>query len=224
VHGTDDPRVQLLADLADGTRFAVLERLERGPASASELAGRLGVSPTQLANHLRRLRDAGLVTVSHEGRLARYELAEPGLREIFSMLNGLRGSPPRTDRTVPVASSCYDHLAGELGVTLMDHLLGASALKGRSEEGEMKLGPGAAAAFAELGVKLPMRSTRRMLAFACMDSRVGRPHLGGLLGAELAASLKARGWVAPLEEPRRLALTGTGRRALRRLGIQLPAS
>ena len=96
----NDPRVQLLAELADETRYAVLERLEQGPASASELAERLDVSPTQLANHLRRLRDAGLVAVSHEGRLALYELAEPGLREIFSMLNGLRGAPPRTGRPV----------------------------------------------------------------------------------------------------------------------------
>src|SRR5689334_13645010 len=98
-----DPRVQLLAELADLTRFAVLERLEKGPASASELAGLLDASPTQLANHLRRLRDAGLVTASHEGRLALYELAEPGLREIFSMLNGLRGAPPRTGRPIPAA-------------------------------------------------------------------------------------------------------------------------
>jgi len=91
---TGDPRVQLLAELADETRFAVLERLEAGPASATELTELLGVSPTLLANHLRRLRDAGLVTVSHHGRLAIYQLAEPGLREIFSMLNGLRGAPP----------------------------------------------------------------------------------------------------------------------------------
>jgi DNA-binding transcriptional ArsR family regulator len=224
VHGSDDPRVRLLADLADPTRFAVLERLERGPASAGELAERVGGSPTQLANHLRRLRDAGLVTVTHQGRLAHYELAEPGLREILSMLNGLRGSPRRSDRPAPLAVTCYDHLAGQVGVALMDYLLDAAALEDRSGEGELKLGLRAVSAFGELGVELPRTPTRRMLAFACMDSRVGRPHLGGLLGAELARSLKARGWVEPLEEPRRLALTTTGRRALRRLGIQLPAA
>jgi DNA-binding transcriptional ArsR family regulator len=224
VHGADDARIQLLADLADGTRFAVLERLERSPASASELAERLGVSPTQLANHLRRLRDAGLVTVSRQGRFAHYELAEPGLRELFSILNGLRGAPARTEPSAPVAATCYDHLAGRVGVALTDHLLDAAALQGRSGEGELELGPRAASAFAELGVDLPTGPTRRMLAFACMDSHVGRPHLGGLLGAELARSLKARGWVEPLEQPRRLTLTTAGHRGLRRLGIQLPAS
>ena len=141
----NDPRVQLLAELADETRYAVLERLEQGPASASELAERLDVSPTQLANHLRRLRDAGLVAVSHQGRLALYELAEPGLREIFSMLNGLRGAPPRTGRPVQVAATCYDHLAGQIGVALMDHLVQSRALEARDGEGELKLGPAAAA-------------------------------------------------------------------------------
>ena len=106
----------------------------------------------------------------------------------------------------------------------MDYLLTAGALLGRPGEGELKLGPHAASAFPELGVKLPTTPARRMLAFACMDSRVGRPHVGGLLGAELARSLNARGWVEPLEQPRRLALTTTGHRALRRLGIQLPAT
>ncbi len=135
MRASNDPRVQLLAELADETRYAVLERLEQGPASASELAERLGVSPTQLANHLRRLRDAGLVTVSHQGRLALYELAEPGLREIFSMLNGLRGAPPRTGRPVRVAATCYDHLAGQIGVALMDHLIQSRALRPETAKG-----------------------------------------------------------------------------------------
>ena len=177
--------------------IAVLERLEQGPASASELAERLGVSPTQLANHLRRLRDTGLVAVSHQGRLALYELAEPGLREIFSMLNGLRGAPPRTGQPARVADTCYDHLAGQIGVALMDHLVQSRALEARDGEGELKLGPEAARGFAELGVELPTKPTRRTLAFSCMDPHIGRPHLGGQLGAQLAASLRQQAGSSP---------------------------
>jgi DNA-binding transcriptional ArsR family regulator len=215
-----DPRVQLLAELADETRFAVLERLEQGPASASELGELLGVTPTRLANHLRRLRDAGLVTVSHHGRLAVYQLSEPGLREIFSMLNGLRGAPLTPREPVPEGSTCYDHLAGRLGVALMDHLVRSGALRTREGEGELKLGPAATGTFADLGVDLPRTPPRRMLAYACMDSHAGRPHLGGQLGAELAAAARHRGWVEPAERPRRLRLTPAGTAALRRLGIQ----
>jgi DNA-binding transcriptional ArsR family regulator len=219
-----DPRVKLLAELADDTRYAVLERLEEGPASASELSELLRVPPTRLANHLRRLRDAGLVTVSHHGRLAIYQLAEPGLREIFSMLNGLRGTPPKTGGRVPAGATCYDHLAGWLGVTLMDHLVQSGALRAREGEGELRLGPAAAGILADLGVELPSTHPRRMLAFSCMDSHAGRPHLGGQLGAQLAASLRQRGWVEPTEQSRRLRVTPSGNRALRRLGIHVPAS
>jgi DNA-binding transcriptional ArsR family regulator len=218
-----DPRVQLVAELADETRFAVLERLERGPASASELAERLNVSATQLANHLRRLRDAGLVSVSHRGRHAVYDLAEPGLREIFSMLNGLRGGSPHAGRPVPQAATCYDHVAGQLGVALLDHLVAAGGLSSRDGEGEMALGPRGDEAFARLGVALPARPPRRMLAYACMDSLAGRPHLGGQLGAQLAGALAERGWVTPGDQPRRLALTAAGRRGLRPL-ISAPLS
>src|SRR3954452_5463510 len=87
ISAMDDARVKLLSDLADPTRLGVLERLEVAPATATELAQALGSSPTQLANHLRRVREAGLVIVTHRGCMAYYELAEPGLREIFSMLN-----------------------------------------------------------------------------------------------------------------------------------------
>jgi DNA-binding transcriptional ArsR family regulator len=221
MRAANDARVQLLAELADETRYAALERLEWGPASASELAERLDVSPTQLANHLRRLRNAGLVTVNHHGRLALYELAEPGLREIFSILNGLRGAPPRTGRPVRVAATCYDHLAGQIGVALMDHLVQSRALEAREGEGELKLGPAAAGAFADLGVELPAKPSRRTLAFSCIDSRIGRPHLGGELGAQLAASLHRKGWVKPTEQPRRLKLTPAGKRGLHGLGIRV---
>jgi DNA-binding transcriptional ArsR family regulator len=219
-----DPRVQLLAELADDTRYAVLERLEEGPASASELGELLRAAPPRLANHLRRLRDAGLVTVSHHGRLATYQLAEPGLREIFSMLNGLRGAPPKAGSRVPAAAACYDHLAGGLGVELMDHLVRSGALRARDGEGELGLGPAAAGILADLGVELPRARPRRMLAFSCMDSHAGRPHLGGQLGAQLATSLRQRGWVESADRPRRLRVTPAGGRALRRLGIRVPAA
>ncbi len=214
-----DPRVRLLAELADETRFAALEHLERGPASASELAATLNVGPTQLANHLRRLREAGLVRAERRGRLTIYELAEPGLREIFSMLNGMRGRPVRADSEPPPAATCYDHLAGQLGVKLFEHLLARGALVGRSGEGELQLGPAAPAEFARLGVDIPAASSRRMRAYACMDSLVGRPHLGGELGALLSRSLSERGWIRPASRPRRLEVTPAGRRGLRRLKV-----
>jgi hypothetical protein len=73
-------------------------------------------------------------------------------------------------------------------------------------------------------VELPTNPGRRTLAFSCLDPRIGRPHLGGQLGAELAASLRQKGWVKPTAQPRGLEVTPAGKKALRRLGIRLEAA
>src|SRR3954453_4417458 len=74
-----DPRIDLLSELADPVRLRVVDRLgAAGPATVSELAGELRVSMSQLSNHLRRLREAGLVRVERNGRHGGYEIADPG--------------------------------------------------------------------------------------------------------------------------------------------------
>ena len=212
-----DERVRLLEDLANPVRYGVLTRLEKGPATASELAAALDVGPTQLANHLRRLRDRGLVAATRRGRHAAYELAEPGLRELFSVLNELRDDrgdepPPRSPSRA--AGTCYDHLSGRLGVALFDALIEQGALvpDGRG----VRLGEGAEAALARFGAEIPP-ARRRLMAYPCLDSSEGRPHLGGALGAELASVLVERGWVAPEPGSRSAEVTPAGTRALRRL-------
>ncbi len=189
--------------------------------SATALAHSLSTSPTQLANHLRRLRETGLVTVTHESRLAIYQLAEPGLREIFSMLNGLRGGPVTQTHPASEAASCYDHLAGRLGVALFDYLIAREALEPRDGEGQLTLGPHAAEVFSTLGVEQPLAHSRRMPAYACLDSTLRRAHLGGRLGASMANSLTSRGWVRASDQPRQLMLTGEGRRGLTHLGLRI---
>jgi len=212
-----DERVRLLEDLANPVRYGTLVRLDQGPATASELAAALGVSPTQLANHLRRLRERGLVAVRRSGRHAAYELAEPGLRELFSVLNELRheraGDSPAQASSRP-AGTCYDHLSGRLGVALFDTLCEQGALV--REGGAVRLGEGAEPALARFGLEVPA-ARRRLMAYACLDASEGRPHLGGALGAELARALVERGWVQPEPGSREARITLAGRRALRPL-------
>lgn len=217
----NDPRVLLLTELADDTRFGILELLERSPMTATALARQLDVSPTQLANHLRRLRDANLVSVEHHSRLAVYELAEPGLREIFSMLNGLRQRPSRPSDPAPASGRCYDHLAGPIGVALFDHLVLKGAIEPRRGEGTITLGPAAPDTFRSLGVDGPLTAARRISAFACLDSTLRKPHLGGHLGAQLADSLVHQGWIESSANTRQVSLTDAGQAALTRLGIEI---
>ncbi len=147
------------------------------------------------------------------GRHAAYELAEPGLRELFSVLNELRSERPSAPPSV-LAGTCYDHLSGRLGVALFDALVEQDALV--PGDGGVALGEGAAVALERYGVDVPEPS-RRLMAYACLDSSEGRPHLGGALGAELARSLIERGWVVPAPGSRAARITPAGRRALRPL-------
>src|SRR3954447_24776180 len=98
----DDPRVALLKELADPLRLRVIDRLgHRGPATVSRLAAELDVPLPQLSNHLRRLREAGLVSVQRDGRQAVYALADPGLELLLPLLDRITGrvapADPRTD-------------------------------------------------------------------------------------------------------------------------------
>jgi DNA-binding transcriptional ArsR family regulator len=87
-----DPRVALLAELAEPLRLRVVDRLSAGgPATVSELACDAGVSMPQLSNHLRRLREAGLVRAQRNGRHAVYEIADPGLEALIPMLDSITG-------------------------------------------------------------------------------------------------------------------------------------
>src|ERR1700759_3042190 len=87
-----DPRVALLRELADPVRLRVVDRLGHGgPASLSSLGAELDVALPLLSNHLRRLREAGLVEVERQGRYAIYSLADPGLQALMPLLDRLTG-------------------------------------------------------------------------------------------------------------------------------------
>jgi hypothetical protein len=130
------------------------------------------------------------------------------------VLNELRREPPSARRPSIAAGTCYDHLAGRLGVALFDALAEQGAIV-RDDAG-VRLGDRAQDVLARFGVQVP-EARRRLMAYACLDSSEGRPHLGGALGAELARALVERGWVEPRLGARTAAITPAGKRALRPL-------
>jgi DNA-binding transcriptional ArsR family regulator len=230
----DDPRVGLLKELADPLRLRVIDRLgHAGPATVSRLAAELGVSLPQLSNHLRRLRDAGLVSVRRSGRQAIYELADPGLGQLLPLLDSitgrvLAGAPSSEEEEVPTprlpSRTCYEHLGGEIGVALYRALRERDALRPRAD-GMVDLGPAADEAFAALGVDVAaLRPGRQRLAFECLDSTERAPHLAGALGDALAAALIRRRWIRRKPDSRVIALTPSGAHGLRAaVGVELAA-
>ncbi len=140
-------------------------------------------------------------------------------------LNG--GAPLSTART------CYDHLAGRLGVAVFDALVDQAALcpidppsgavrKVRSGLGPVGLGQAAAHVFGRLGVHIDAIS-RRPLATACLDWTESRPHLASALGAALCTAFLDQAWVVRRSGSRALTISESGRQALAsHLHMELP--
>ena len=208
-----DPRVALLKELAHPLRLRVIDRLGHlGPASVSALAAELGAAMPELSNHLRRLRDAGLVRARRNGRHAVYELAGRDVDVLLPLLDRLTAPAEPQPASAP-SRTCYDHLAGPLGVGLYRDLCERGALQPR-RDGTVELGPEAGPVLGALGVDPgAVGPGRRRLAFECLDATEQRPHLAGALGAALAAALLDRGWIERAGG-REVRLTAAGRAAL----------
>ncbi|MCK4176465.1 helix-turn-helix domain-containing protein [Aciditerrimonas ferrireducens] len=211
--------------------------LDGRPKPAGVLAAEAGVAPSTMSGHLARLVAGGLVTVRREGRQRVYGLARP---EVAQALEALARVAPRQSvrslrqgtyaEALRRARTCYDHLAGRLGVALLDGLLARGLLE--EESGDACLGgppsrsyrltPSGRAALACVGVDLSS-SGRRPLVRPCVDWSERRPHLAGALGARLLRRLLELGWLR-LGERRIVLVTASGRTALEEvLGVD-PAS
>lgn len=215
------------AAIGTPARGRMLEALVGGRAlPAGELARAAGVARSTASAHLAVLSDAGLVRAESRGRHRYYALAGDAVAHAVEALAVVAPARPSrslrdSDRLAAerAARSCYDHVAGALGVTLTDRLCAASALDRDS------LGLLDAAPFARLGIDVArLDRGRRPLTRSCLDWSERRPHLAGALGAALLDTLLADGWLVRRPRSRALTLTPDGRRGLAdRLGVDTGA-
>lgn len=208
--------------LGDPARARMAQALHDGRAlPASELARRAGVRLSTASEHLARLVDGGLLAVERSGRHRYFRLSSPDVAHAIEALAVV--APPTRPRSLrqatvgealAAARTCYDHLAGALGVTLTDALLRRRAIEER--DGVFTLGPAANDTLAALGIAaLP---PRRAPVRRCLDWSERRPHVAGAFGAALCVrALEAR-WVERLPGSRAVRLTEAGRGAFASLG------
>lgn len=218
------PVLELAQALADPLRLAILQSLMSGPATVSELMSLSGATQSNVSNHLALLRERGLVRATRQGRQMVYELRDASVGQLVESLAQVAGAPPAlpfVQKSAPLvrARTCYDHLAGRLGVALFDALVARGALQSpAAARGPLELGPAAAEVFGAFGIDLAaLRRERRKFATACLDWTERRPHLGGALGAALWAECVARGWVVRQPDTRAIILTDAGKQGLRDL-------
>jgi hypothetical protein len=169
-----------------------------------------------------------LVKVLAQGKHRYYNLAGNNVAAALEALSVLAGGPrvafvPNTPNQLRAARTCYDHIAGTLGVALHDRIKAMGWLSGGSgADTTYELTRGGANAFEDLGIDVAeIRALRRRFAFACVDWSERRPHIGGAVGAALLSVAMKRKWVLQELDSRALTVTRIGRREMRiRFGLQ----
>ena len=225
--------------IGDPARARVLTALTDGRAlPASRLAAEAGVAPSTVSEHLARLLAAGLVTMRREGRSRFYRLASPEVADVLEAIS--RISPPQPIRSLRQGSharalrearTCYNHLAGRLGVGLLAGLLEGGLLSGGDgrhhperavadrlsapgRDLSYRLTPHGEAALGEIGVDLDAVLARYPAVRYCLDWSEQQHHLAGPLGTALADRLFALDWVRRTDRRRVVRLTDSGRENL----------
>ncbi|GAB2739071.1 winged helix-turn-helix domain-containing protein [Amycolatopsis magusensis] len=219
--------------LADGTRAAFCLALLDGRAwTAGELAAHAGVAPSTASEHLHRLVEGGLLVQRRQGRHRYVQLAGPETARLLEDLVGYLGPPRARERTLRASAAsaalargrtCYDHLAGELGVAISDAMTGRGLLT--QADGFALTSSGVAWFEGELGADVAgWRSSRRPVAKACLDWTERRSHLAGAAGAFVCGYLLDRVWVKRIGSGRAVRVTPAGSDALRELlGLRITA-
>jgi DNA-binding transcriptional ArsR family regulator len=204
--------------ISDPTRAEILLALMDGRAfPASDLASIAHVSPSTASYHLANLVQGGLVEVFESGRHRYHRLAGHEVAELLESMGSL--GKPASRRLSPKAialgdcRTCYDHLAGRLGVELRISLVARGLL---TEDGSgFKLSENGSRFFKEFGVDvLDLRTSKRTFAKACLDWTERLPHIGGALGSAIFHRLLERGWIARGEIPRKIVVTPIGAKCL----------
>jgi DNA-binding transcriptional ArsR family regulator len=224
----DPGRARVLRALADGRELA-----------ATVLAHEAGVAPSTASVHLAKLVEGGLVVAESRGRHRYFRLAGPDVARALEALARIAPSAPVRSlregtkaQAVRAARTCYDHLAGRLGVTIMSALIADGALTGgdghhhreRAREDRPSAGghdldyhltDEGADRLTALGVDVDraLAGPRTPIRY-CVDWSEQDHHLSGALGAALAARLFELEWVKRLPRTRAVLVTDDGRRGL----------
>ncbi|MBZ9755032.1 winged helix-turn-helix domain-containing protein [Mesorhizobium sp. ESP6-5] len=219
----EGPDIARIASLVgDPARANMLNALMGGTAlTASELALEAGVSLPTASSHLSKLMEGGLLTLASQGRHRYYGLAGPQVAGMIEAITGVaeavgprRVRPGPRDGAMRVARVCYDHLAGEQAVAMLDRLVEKNILVRNDKE--IRLGPSAASHFAAIGIDVYTKP-RRPVCRACLDWSVRRSHLAGTLGAAILDKILAEKWARREKDSRAVIFSPPGKQAFERV-------
>lgn len=196
--------------------------------TAGELARVAGVAAPTASGHLAKMEETGLIAVVAQGRHRYFRLSGPAVARMLEAIMEVASSAPPGPRKLSVgpkekalrhARTCYDHLAGTLGVGLADALTAAGHVELTEEAGILT--EGGCAFLAAIGLNVEALKARRaarsgrILCRPCLDWSERRFHLAGALGAELCTHSLQAGWIRRLPGSRAVLVTRAGERVFR---------
>jgi DNA-binding transcriptional ArsR family regulator len=217
-----EPDISSVAALiSEPSRGRILITLLDGRSlPATELAQRAGITCQTASSHLAKLTEGGLLQVVAQGRHRYYRIANARVAELLESM--ARFAPrketcsPRPKSLIEIARTCYDHLAGNLGVRITEAILDQRLL--REVGRDYQLTKKGAQWFSDLGMDIDaLRKSGRVFARQCLDWSERRNHLAGALGSALAQRLFELDWIERIRESRAVQFTELGRRELKRL-------
>ena len=214
------------AAMASPSRLKMLEALAGGVArSAIDLAAIADIQPNTATTHLQALCRADLVKVLKQGRYRYFRIKDQTVGDLIEALGEQTGKEnsirPAPMSDMAFARTCYDHLAGWLGVRLTESLVARGHVI--QEGNSFELTEQGIGFLRNLGIDLDdARKARRVFARACQDWTEGEAHIGGALGAELCGFLQRQKWIDNNEDYREVYVLDKGRRKFEAVfGIQL---
>jgi len=209
--------VEVAALVGDTARATILAALMGGQAlTASELADLAHVSRATASGHLAKLTAARLLAVTSKRRFRYYRLASPLVAQMLESIKLVAALevPPRyqprsaRDAAERFARTCYDHVAGRLGVAIADALVASGAIVLAPEGGEVTAA--GARLLTQFGVALAPPTSKRIFCRPCLDWSERRYHVAGHVGAEICRRCLELGWVQRRRDSRALRLTPGG--------------
>jgi DNA-binding transcriptional ArsR family regulator len=215
--------VEVAALVGDTARATMLAALMGGESlTGSELAFLARVSRPTASEHLAKLVAARLLTVSKKRRFNYYRIASPLVAQMLESMIAVAAieAPPRHQPRSPqqerlrFARTCYDHLAGRLGVALADALVAKGAVILDDDGGEVT--DAGRRFLCEFGLDLSSKErSRRIFCRPCLDWSERRYHIAGLVGAEMCQRCLELGWVGRERDSRALRITPAGEMGFR---------
>lgn len=213
--------VKTAALIGDPTRAVIMWTLLDGRAfTATELAIVANTSPQNISMHLTKLLDGDLLSVEKQGRHKYYRFSNKEVAYAVEAMANLIPKPEITSKKetenyppIKYCRTCYDHLAGKIGVALTDSLLEQKIILNKNDtfqisaEGEKW--------FSDFGIDIEeAQKQKRIFLKPCLDWSERRNHLAGSVGAMLLNKMITEDWLRKTKNSRAIIITGKGEKEL----------